>query len=164
MEMGGKMELGKHYRIDEIVAHAAPMQLLDELIAYDVESIVVGVTVRSDSEFCMPGVGVPAWVGMEYMAQTVGAFSGIEEVQAGLRPQIGLLLGSRRYRSTVDVFPIGARLQVTACMQLRDENNLVCFDCEIQMNGAPVATGDLKAVRPKNVLELVSAGSDVTQR
>jgi len=135
------------------------MQLLDELIAYDEAQIEVGLAIRPDSEFCEPDTGVPAWVGVEYMAQAVGAFSGIEEVQMGKRPQIGLLLGTRRYQCTVASFPIGARLVIRAELQLRDESNLVAFLCSIDMNGERVARADIKAIRPENVLELIRAQS-----
>lgn len=154
-----KVKLGIPYRIEEIVAHRERMQLLDEMISYDDSHILVSVTIRSDTQFCEPGVGVPAWVGIEYMAQAVGAFSGIEEVQVGKRPQIGLLLGTRRYESSVAHFPIGARLEVRADLQLRDDADLVVFLCGIDMNGERVARADVKAIRPENVLELIKAQS-----
>jgi predicted hotdog family 3-hydroxylacyl-ACP dehydratase len=153
------IRLGVPYRIEEIVAHEARMQLLDELVSYNEEQIVVAVTVRDTSQFCVPGVGVPAWVGIEYMAQAVGAFSGIEDVQAGGKPQIGLLLGSRRYRCSVQSFPLGARLIVTANLKLRDAENLVAFHCEIERDGAVLAQADLKAVLPDDVDALVRAQS-----
>lgn len=154
-----KIQLGIPYRIQDIVAHEPRMQLLDALVGYDEEHIAVSVVVRPDSEFCVPGVGVPAWVGIEYMAQAVGAFSGIEEVQSGKRPQIGLLLGSRRYECSVTDFPIGARLDVRANLQLRDDANLVVFHCTIDMDGARVARADIKAIRPDDVHALVKAQS-----
>lgn len=154
-----KVKLGVPYRIEEIVAHRDRMQLLDELISYDESHIAVSVTIRPDTEFCAPDVGVPAWVGVEYMAQAVGAFSGIEEVQLGKAVQIGLLLGTRRYECAVTDFPVGARLVVRAELQLRDDTNLVVFLCSIDMNGERVARADIKAIRPDNVLELIKAQS-----
>ena len=150
-----QLKLNVRYRIEEIVAHADRMQLLDELVSYDNEGAVVAVTIRESSEFYQPGFGVPAWVGIEYMAQTVGAFSGIEEVQLGRKPQIGLLLGSRRYRCELSAFPLGARLEITVKLQLRDESNLAVFDCSIAMDGRRIAQADLKAIRPENVEALV---------
>ena len=154
-----KLELGIRYRIEEIVAHEAPMQLLDELVEYDDEHIVVSVTIRESTEFCEPGVGVPGWVGIEYMAQAVGAYSGILDVQAGRKPQIGLLLGSRRYRCSVPNFAVGSQLVVGAALQLRDDSNLVVFHCTIAIDGQPVANADLKAIQPDDVHALVRAQS-----
>jgi predicted hotdog family 3-hydroxylacyl-ACP dehydratase len=153
------IELGIKYRIEDIVPHAERMLLLEELVDYDAERVIVALTVRESAEFCVSGKGVPAWVGVEYMAQAVAAFSGIEEVQQGNKPKIGLLLGTRRYQCSVPEFPIGARLEIVANLLLRDESNLVAFNCEIKMDSVSVARADLKAVRPDDVLALVQSQS-----
>ena len=38
---------------------------------------------------------VPAWVGIEYMAQAIAAWAGCRARAAGKPPQLGFLLGSR---------------------------------------------------------------------
>ena len=86
-----------------------------------------GVTIRASTMFCDGVNGVPAWVGLEYMAQACCAFSGVEEVRAGGEPSIGLLLGTRSYRVEVEWFPLGATLHIRADLLLRDENDLVAF-------------------------------------
>jgi predicted hotdog family 3-hydroxylacyl-ACP dehydratase len=154
---GVNVQLGVQYKITDLVAHADRMQLLDEVLSYDNEQIVVALTIRDNTEFYVPGTGVPAWVGIEYMAQAVGAFSGIEEVQSGRKPQIGLLLGSRRCTSDVDVFRLGERLEVIAQLQMRDESDLAVFHCEIAIEGKCIARGDLKAIRPRDVEALIAA-------
>ncbi len=155
------IQLGIQYSIEQIVAHTDRMQLLDEVVSYDAEQIVVAVTIREATEFYVPGVGVPAWVGIEYMAQAVGAYSGIEDVQRGREVQIGLLLGSRRYTCDVSEFPLGTRLEVCAQLMLRDDTNLVAFNCEIHIDGKRVARADLKAIRPDDVHGLVKSQSYV---
>jgi predicted hotdog family 3-hydroxylacyl-ACP dehydratase len=152
-------QLGIRYRIEQIVAHADRMSLLDEVLDYSADSITVAVTIRDTSQFYVPESGVPGWVGVEYMAQAVGAYSGVGDVQAGRKPQIGLLLGSRRYRCDWPTFPLGARLEVNVQLQLSDENNLAVFDCRINCNGACIARADLKAIRPDDVHALVSSQS-----
>jgi len=149
------MQLGNRYRIDQIVPHAGRMSLLDELVRYDAECVVAALTIRQDAQFFEAGRGVPAYVGIEYMAQAVSAYSGIEAVQAGGKPKIGLLLGSRRYRCSTDYFPLGARLEVVAHMELRDQSNLVVFTCKIIHDGDVVARADMKAVMPDDVHELI---------
>ena len=98
---------------------------------------------------------MPAWVGLEYMAQTVCAFSGVEEVRAGAAPSIGLLLGSRSYQSSCEWFALGSTLRVRADLLMRDENDLVAFACTISDENNVLARGDLKAYRPKDVLALL---------
>ena len=143
------------YRIAEVLPHAGAMLLLDELLELGDEHITCGVYVSERTRFCDAGRGVPAWVGIEYMAQTMCAFSGVEEVRAGLKPSIGLLLGTRRYQSEVEWFGVGTDLLVRADLQLRDENDLVAFQCCISEGGRVLARGDVKAYRPRDVMSVI---------
>jgi predicted hotdog family 3-hydroxylacyl-ACP dehydratase len=141
----------QHYPITEVLAHSGRMVLLDELVDYGVDYAVAAVDIRADSMLSDGVNGVPTWVGLEYMAQTIGAFTGLEDIRNGLRPQIGLLLGCRSYKPQLPMFAIGARLIVTATLELRDERNLAVFSCEIQEGGVSRAKGDVKAFRPDDV-------------
>ena len=144
-----------NYQISEVLPHTGPMLLLDELLDFGEEHVSCGLRIRPDSQFCDGLYGVPGWVGIEYMAQTMCAFSGVEEVRAGLKPTIGLLLGSRRYQSEVDWFALGAELVIRAQLQLRDENNLVAFQCTIHHGPRQIARGDVKAYRPKDLMSVI---------
>lgn len=139
------------FRIDEVLPHEGRLLLLDELVEYGPDHVICAVIVRADTQFYEAGRGVPAWVGLEYMAQTMCAYSGIDEARAGQKPSIGLLLGSRRYVSEVEWFPLGARLIIRADLLLRDENDLVAFACTIDDGSRQLARGDVKAYRPKDV-------------
>jgi predicted hotdog family 3-hydroxylacyl-ACP dehydratase len=143
------------YTIAEVLPHAPPLLLLDELLAHGPEFTSCAVTIRPDTMFCDGVNGVPAWVGLEYMAQTLCTLGGIEEVSQGLKPSIGLLLGSRRYSSDVTHFRIGTRLRIVANLLLRDESDLVAFDCEIDDGDRVIARGDIKAYRPKDVMAVI---------
>jgi predicted hotdog family 3-hydroxylacyl-ACP dehydratase len=143
------------YRIAEVLPHAGAMLLLDALLDHGEEHVACAVRVRRETRFCDGVNGVPAWVGLEYMAQTMCAFSGIEEVRAGMKPSIGLLLGSRQYRSEVEWFAMGTDLVVRADLQLRDDNNLVAFECTIHGRGRLLARGDVKAYRPRDVMSVI---------
>jgi predicted hotdog family 3-hydroxylacyl-ACP dehydratase len=141
--------------IESILPYGDGMRLLDALRDHGPEHVTCGVTVHEQSMFCEGLRGVPAWVGLEYMAQACCAFSGIEEVRDGRRPSIGLLLGSRAYESEVEFFALGATLDVRAELLLRDESDLVAFACTIQHGDQVLARGDVKAYRPKDVLALI---------
>jgi predicted hotdog family 3-hydroxylacyl-ACP dehydratase len=141
--------------IADTLPHKAPLLLLDELLECGNEHVACGVTITENSLFCEATKGVPAWVGLEYMAQTVSTYSGVDEVRQGLAPTIGLLLGSRRYRSEVTHFAIGMRLRIVATLLLRDEHDLVAFDCTIHSGDSVLACGDIKAYRPKDVHAVV---------
>jgi predicted hotdog family 3-hydroxylacyl-ACP dehydratase len=144
------------YLMSQVLPHEGHMLLLDELIEQREDSIVTTVTIRPDSVLCDGVTGVPAWVGMEYMAQTACAYSGVEQARAGIKPSIAVLLGTRAYRTSVPVFPIGARLIVSARLLMRDEDDLVVFQCSIHAGDAQLATGDIKAIRPANLQALIA--------
>jgi predicted hotdog family 3-hydroxylacyl-ACP dehydratase len=141
--------------IAAVLPHVGRMLLLDELCDHGPEHVTCGVTIRASTMFCDGVNGVPAWVGLEYMAQACCAFSGIEDVRAGGEPSIGLLLGTRSYKSEVEWFPLGATLQIRADLQLRDESDLVAFSCAIHKGDHMLARGDVKAYRPKDVLAVI---------
>jgi len=149
------MPLERHFEMTEVLPHEGRMLLLDAMLDAGAEHVTCGVTIRPDTMFCDGTNGVPAWVGLEYMAQAVSTYSGIGEARAGQRPSIGLLLGSRRYQAEVPYFPIGASLRVHADLLLRDEHDLVAFACTIADGDRVLARGDVKAYRPKDVFAVV---------
>lgn len=76
--------------------------------------------------------GVPAWIGLEYMAQTIAAYAGLQERLVGKPPKIGFLLGTRNYTTSVDYFAPGQVLTITAEVEMVGANGLNVFDCEIR--------------------------------
>jgi predicted hotdog family 3-hydroxylacyl-ACP dehydratase len=145
----------KTMSIADVLPHQGRLLLLDELAEHGPEHVCCLVHIRGDTLFNDGVHGVPAWVGIEYMAQTICAFSGVEEFVEGNRPSIGLLLGSRRYQSEVEWFAPGSTLRVRAELLLRDENDLVAFQCTIHQGERLLARGDVKAYRPKDVLAVI---------
>lgn len=140
---------GRHYRAEETLPHRGRMLLLDEISGYGEDWLSAIVRIRADTLLAEAG-GVPAWAGIEYMAQAAAAYAGIERLQKGQTPTIGFLLGTRRYESIRPWFAIGAELQIRAQIMLRDANDLAVFDCEIHHNGQRVAWADIKAYRPED--------------
>ena len=69
---------------------------------------------------------VGAWVGIEYMAQAIGAMPVTDEPI-----RLGFILGTRRYESNWPVFEIGSTLNVAVERLLEGESGLASFDCEI---------------------------------
>lgn len=148
--MRAELHLGLRYTPAELVPHAGAMCLLDTVDAYGQDWIDTSVTIRPDSRFG-DAHGVPAWVGLEFMAQTIAAWSGIEQVQAGVRPGIGLLVGTRHCAFEVDHFAHGWTLRLRAALLLRDEHDLAVFACSLQHDGAVLAQAQVKAYRPQDV-------------
>ena len=105
--------MGNLPAIEKLVPHADPMLLLDKLVESGDDYLVCELMVRSDGLFDAKG-RVPAWLGIEYMAQTVAAYSGLQAYQRGEPVKLGFLLGSRRFETNVADFACGDTLRVTA--------------------------------------------------
>ena len=58
--------------VAKLLPHDGKMVLLDSVIEYDQESLIAEVAVRNDGLFG-DGKTVPAWLAIEYSAQTVSA-------------------------------------------------------------------------------------------
>jgi predicted hotdog family 3-hydroxylacyl-ACP dehydratase len=137
------------YAIADIVPHAGNMCLLDRAIEGDAESLSCEVSIQDDDLFFV-GDGVDAWVGIEYMAQTVAAWAGWRARLRGEKPKIGFLLGSRRYDSTRARFGRGEVLRVDVHRQFHADNGIGLFDCRIVLNGETVANATLTVLEPAN--------------
>ena len=133
--------------IADLLPHGPPMLLLDAVVEDAAGSLTTGVTIRPDSPFVVAGNGIPAHVGIEYMAQTCGAFAGLEAHRSGQPVRLGFLLGTRRYRASVPWLPVGWRLTVTADLVFR-EGQMGVFDCRIQHEGAEIATAQITVYQP----------------
>lgn len=134
--------------IENYVPHRSAMLLLDRLLAADDESAVAEVTVPRDGLF-MHDAGMPSWVGIEYMAQTVAAWAGCRSLQKGRAVQIGFLLGSRRYETAQPFFAPGTRLTISVRCELLGDNGLSMFDCRIEADGAKeLATARISVFEP----------------
>jgi predicted hotdog family 3-hydroxylacyl-ACP dehydratase len=153
-----KLQLGVRYLVEELVPHRGPMSLLDSIDDYGEDWLRASLTVRAGSTFAGPA-GVPGWVGIEYMAQTACALAGIEPVQRGARPSIGLLIGSRYYRCMLDVIPLGTRLEVFAKLVMRDTEDFAAYDCRLTSKSEAVAECTLKAYRPRELGTLLQAAA-----
>jgi predicted hotdog family 3-hydroxylacyl-ACP dehydratase len=95
--------------------------------------------------------GVPAWAGIEYMAQTIAAHAGLEARARGEPPAIGFVLGTRAYATSVETFPNGSRLIVTVEPEVVDEA-FAAFKCAIAIDDVAidrvVATAVVTTYRP----------------
>jgi predicted hotdog family 3-hydroxylacyl-ACP dehydratase len=134
----------------ELVPHEPPMLLVDRIVGQSGSSITGEHTVQPDGLFFQPGRGLPAYAGFEIMAQTVSAFDGLRRIAAGETPQLGFLLGCRKYAASVDWFPAGQVLRCEATALL-DEGEMRSFDCRLtDTAGNLLASGVLSVYRPEN--------------
>ena len=135
------------HEMDAWVPHRGAMSLLATVEHCDDQTILARVVVPSNGLFVTDD-GVPAWVGIEYMAQAVAAWSGARARDGGGSPRIGFLLGSRRYEAMVPCFEAASVLQVYAQCELMGSNGLGMFDCRVTQGDRVLATGRLSVFEP----------------
>ncbi|HIV73221.1 MAG TPA: hypothetical protein H9903_19960 [Candidatus Aquabacterium excrementipullorum] len=140
--------------IDDLVPHRGDMSWLDRILEVDAESVVAEAVIRPDT-FCVDNGQAPAWAGIEYMAQAVAAWEG-NRARLEQRPvDLGFLVGTRRYESTVQGFAIGARLRIEGRCELMGDNGLGMFACRVLVDGDCVASANLSVFAPRNGLTFV---------
>lgn len=136
--------------IAELIPHRGRMQLIDRVLEQQGEAIVTELVVCDDPLFCCEGE-VGAWVGLEYMAQSVAALIGLNARARGEPVRIGLLLGSRRYAAHVPAFRAGQTLRVEASQVLIADNGLAAFEARVFDQEKIVAEAVLTAFQPEDV-------------
>ena len=146
-------------RVESWIPHRGAMRLLDRVVTVDADMAVAEVDVPFDGLFVSEGE-VPAWVGIEYMAQTVAAWAGGRARDSKEAPRPGLLLGTRRFEADRAGFPSGARLRVEARCELIGANGLGQFDCRIEMDGRQVASARLTVLDPPKDANPLQAGGE----
>ena len=145
-------------RIDSLIPHRGAMRLLDRVVALDDEHVVAEVDVPFDGLFVRDGE-VPAWIGIEYMAQAVSAWAGARARSRGGEPRPGLLLGTRRYEAHCDGFASGVCLRVEARCDLYGANGLGQFECRIVQDGRELASARISVLDPPDGgADLLKAG------
>ena len=115
--------------IGELLPHGPEMTVIDRLVEYSPQRSIATVVVTKRNPFVV-GSAVPAWLGIEYMAQTIAAHAGFEARLRGERPAIGFLLGTRAYESEVGEFALGSTLTITV-EPVVVEARLAAFQCSI---------------------------------
>ena len=146
------------YRIEDLLPHAHPMILLDEVTSIGQGTLSAALTIRPGVPFFEAGRGVAAHVAIEWMAQTCGAYVGVTALEAGQPIRLGLLLGTRDFQATVPWFLEGERLNVTVTLAYMDAE-MGAFDCVVirAQSGDEVAKACLTLYRPDDAGTLLTA-------
>lgn len=136
--------------IAELLPHAGDMILIDEVVGFGAEDIETRLTVRPGGLFSQADGSLPAWIGVELMAQSIAAYAGCQARQAGLPVELGFLLGTRKFECNVERFPAGVELRIRALRSLQDDNGMGVFECHL--DGPDIhAEARLNVFRPPEV-------------
>lgn len=134
--------------IDEVLPHRGTMRLLDEIVSFDDECVLVAASVNAGAWYADGNGSMPAWMGLELMAQAIAAHVGLLARRAGGQARPGVLLGTSRYQAHVDAFAPGARMEIAATLLLRSAEGHGAYDCQIAREGQCMAQAVVKVFEP----------------
>lgn len=142
--------------LDQVLPHRDTMRWLDRLLSHDENTVIAEAWVR-DSHVLAVDEGVPAWAGIEYMAQAIATWAGCRALTKNEPIKIGFLLGTRNYECTNEYFTIGQRLIIHAHCELFADNGLGMFSCKILDGDTEIATASLSVYEPPNASEFLTS-------
>jgi predicted hotdog family 3-hydroxylacyl-ACP dehydratase len=120
--------------LNDYLPHADAMCLLTRIMDYDLAEyrLVSEVDVAETSLFYRESLGgMPAWVGFEYMAQSISALSGLKrraELDQG--PRIGFIMSVRGFETGRPAYPAGS-VQRAEVRQIFRDGSVVSFECSL---------------------------------
>ena len=144
------------FRILDVVPHQSPMSLLDSIESYTDNTLVSSLTITEDNLF-YEELGVPTWVGLEYMGQAIAAFGGVKARNEGKPVKIGFLVSSRRYESPQSHFKLGDKLIVAVEKVINNPSGLNVFNCSITWSDF-IIQANLNVFVPDKVEEFLKGG------
>lgn len=136
--------------IDDLLPHRGTMLMLDRVIEFSGNAVVAEYAPRADAWYADDAGNMPAWFGIELMAQAVAAHVAMTKRLLGLPVKMGALLGTRTYRASVAAFHAASVIEIRACEIFRDESGLAGYECAIGQDGALLAEALLKVYEPKD--------------
>lgn len=133
--------------VADLIPHAKPMILVDKLTNWGENFAECRVNHSHDNGFWDEQGRIPAYVGIEYMAQTISVYSGILSTLAGNPVKVAYLLGTRLFDTNQCYMHRHQPVTVRVEELYRNEDNIAVFDC--QLSGEDVMMkAQLKGVQP----------------
>ena len=141
--------------IEDLIPHRGTMLLLDRVLEFFEEEAVAEYTPQPAAWYADDNGNMPAWIGIELMAQTIAAHVALLKRQKGLSPKMGALLGTRSYQSSASTFAAGTVLRIRVQLVLRDDGGLGAYECSIGADATQLATAILKVYEPDDFATFV---------
>lgn len=119
--------------IHELIPHAGPMVLVDELVEWAEGAATCTLTLRERAPFVREGK-VESAVTMEYMAQTVAACLGYEALRGGAGVRVGMIIACKRFIAHAGSLAVDDELEIQV-KRVRGNDVLSHFDCRVMRSG-----------------------------
>jgi predicted hotdog family 3-hydroxylacyl-ACP dehydratase len=134
--------------IEAVIPHRGTMLLLDALDTFAEQTLSAHASVDPHAWYADADGAMPAWIGIEVMAQAIAAHIALLSMRDGGRARPGVLLGSRSYKALQPAFRGGARLRVHVSELLRSEEGHGAYECTIDDGDVRCAEAVIKVFQP----------------
>lgn len=121
------------------------MLLPERLLSVDERQCRTALCVDPTAWYATAEGAMPAWMGLELMAQTAAAHNGWQHRESP-EPRGGVLLGTRRYSAARADFPAGTQLEAVAELDMAGVFGQSTFQCCLLVEGVPVAEALLRVL------------------
>lgn len=138
--------------VGQYLPHKKPMILIDHVVSFGDDFIQTNVSINKSSVF-FDGKGVPSYIALEYMAQSIAAWSGLKASSMNEPPKIGFLLGTRKLVLNVPFFKENEKLDIYGKQKYSD-GELASFECWIEHKNIKYAEAILNVYQPINISNL----------
>lgn len=146
----------KAYTVDKLIPHSHPMVLIDRILDFGQNHLISEIKINEGCKFYDDHIqGVPSWVGMEYMAQTIAAMAGIRAKKNREKIKLGFLLGTRRYDIFQPVFKAGETYNIEVEQLYMDDSGLASFDCQISDNKKSIVKARLNVFETDDAQQII---------
>lgn len=131
-----------------LIPQQGPMALLDRVARSSAEETVCTVVPDPHGLFGDASSGVPAWLGLEYMAQCIAVHGSLQHREDSRGGDMGFLVGSRKLRFHCSELRGGEELRVVV-RPVHGTGGLMSFDCELRNGESCLAEGRVSVYVPK---------------
>ena len=135
-----------------IVPHRGRMLLLSRVKGYNVKerSLEAEFDITEDCLFYdSAAAGVPAWVGIEFIAQAIAALAGLRGREKGEEPQLGFILSISSVETELSFFRAGSTVEI----KVKEKGYMDAvhsFEGRIFLEGRKVLEGSLTVMDADN--------------
>ena len=153
------------YDLTKLIPQRSPMIFISDVEAFDYENetLIARIDVRdTDIMFDENLGGIPSWASLEFMAQSVASYVGLQDLHnnPNATPAVGFILGSRKISVLKPVYLVNHSYFVNVKSLFCDQN-IASFDCQIVDEDSDViANGSLNVFRPDDIKKFMESNNE----
>lgn len=144
-------------KVAPLIPQSGDMVLVDRILDYGEDFLIGEAEIRADHILLVNGE-LPAYAGIEIMAQGVAAWAGCHKQEKAAEQhqkaevRLGYLLGSRKLHIHQPSIAVGSELEIKVKMSIQDATGFGVFDCQLidKQSKKLLLEGALNVFSPKD--------------